>query len=69
MGDPGCYAPWWPSENAECADGIDNNGDGKMDYDGAYSRTDSRIPNGRTPIAWACRGEGQRVRSAALDQS
>jgi hypothetical protein len=33
MLDPGCPFPGAPTEATECDDGIDNNGDGRIDFD------------------------------------
>jgi hypothetical protein len=33
--DPGCHDPSWVAENPQCSDGVDNDGDGKADWDGA----------------------------------
>ncbi len=36
-GDPGCFNPAWFTESPQCQDGIDNDGDGWIDYDGGLS--------------------------------
>jgi hypothetical protein len=33
--DPGCATPGSPRENPQCSDGIDNDNDGRIDWDGA----------------------------------
>jgi len=36
-GDPGCGDPTWSTESPQCQDGLHNDGDGMMDYDGGLS--------------------------------
>lgn len=37
--DPGCGSPEWWTESPACQDGIDNDADGKLDFDGGASLT------------------------------
>ncbi|MCI0637216.1 MAG: IPT/TIG domain-containing protein [Actinobacteria bacterium] len=43
--DPGCQDPTSPRENPQCQDGVDNDADAKIDFDGGASL------NGGTPLA------------------
>ncbi len=47
--DPGCASGTSPAENPECDDSVDNDGDGKVDWDGKY---------GVFPVDDDCAGDG-----------
>jgi hypothetical protein len=54
-GDPGCYNPTGPTENPACDDGLDNDSDGQIDWNGG--------PGGE-PADTVCNGQGWRGREA-----
>ncbi|MBW2448123.1 MAG: hypothetical protein JRG83_19685, partial [Deltaproteobacteria bacterium] len=40
LDDAGCAGPGWPAEDPACSDGVDNDGDGGIDFDGSPADAD-----------------------------